>query len=286
MQWIKSHLHVVICLALGAAALALIVFGMLDGSVAVALEKDIGQVRGLQGIQPANRQHIEAAKKQLAATRKQVQAAQEQVQAIAAHTPLIDGLFPGATNLSIRLKFREALKNKYENAFLRQLNAKDKPDIDEITFMKKKMEDDKKKAETQRNTGRGGSGPGLTGRVTRRGDSPVAGTPEEQVEQDAGARISVMRARQIYCYAGPESFDRHDQVLDSDRPKLNDMWYAQMSLWIQEDMVQALAGLNQREAEALPEKDRWVGHLPVKRLEQIRDAALGAHAARDINGEA
>jgi hypothetical protein len=52
------------------------------------------------------------------------------------------------------------------------------------------------------------------------------------------------------------------------------MWYAQMSLWIQEDVVAALAQLNEAAAKRIAaqggEEKPWVGNLPVKHIIGIR----------------
>lgn len=47
------------------------------------------------------------------------------------------------------------------------------------------------------------------------------------------------------------------------------MWAAQVTLWVQDDILGALAKVNENAAKQLPEKDRWVGNLPVKHLQGI-----------------
>jgi len=52
------------------------------------------------------------------------------------------------------------------------------------------------------------------------------------------------------------------------------MWYAQVALWLQEDVIGALADLNAERAKDLGAGEKseaaWVGNLPVKRLRSIR----------------
>jgi hypothetical protein len=43
-----------------------------------------------------------------------------------------------------------------------------------------------------------------------------------------------------------------------------------VQLWVQQDVVEALARVNEQAADQLPPEDRWVGHLPVKRVIEIR----------------
>jgi hypothetical protein len=48
------------------------------------------------------------------------------------------------------------------------------------------------------------------------------------------------------------------------------MWYAQVGLWVQEDLVKAIARLNDEAAQRVGEKDANVANMPVKRIESIR----------------
>jgi hypothetical protein len=98
-------------------------------------------------------------------------------------------------------------------------------------------------------------------------------TPEELAAEIPQVRLSIRRARNIYCYANQDSFDQRSVVVDFERmpPDNDEFWYAQMSLWIQQDVVQALAGLNNRIADGLKSRgeDPWVGNLPVKHLQRF-----------------
>jgi hypothetical protein len=53
-------------------------------------------------------------------------------------------------------------------------------------------------------------------------------------------------------------------------PEPREMWYAQVSLWIQEDLMEAIAAVNEAAARALGEAEVGVAKMPVKRIENIR----------------
>lgn len=90
---------------------------------------------------------------------------------------------------------------------------------------------------------------------------------------DPFARAAVINARDTRCYASvdPAAGSFHISPIWSGDvvPKPEEMWYAQVGLWIQQDIVDALAAMNEEAAKQLPEDERWVAHLPVKRLQSV-----------------
>jgi len=82
-------------------------------------------------------------------------------------------------------------------------------------------------------------------------------------------RAAVTKARSVRTYATPASFHISSMV-DSDRPPSErDMWYAQVGLWVQEDMVEAIRDVNDAAAKLLGEDEAHVGNMPVKNVERI-----------------
>ncbi len=92
-------------------------------------------------------------------------------------------------------------------------------------------------------------------------------------------------AQRIYCYAShfkyvrPQdregSLDFWPAMKDTgtlEAPDLWDVWHAQVGYWIQKDVVDAIAALNNQSAEAAREKGEapWVSVMPVKELISIR----------------
>jgi hypothetical protein len=92
--------------------------------------------------------------------------------------------------------------------------------------------------------------------------------PQDQVAIDPAARAAIDRARRIRCYAGLDSFDVRPLYSASDEPTLAEMWDAQMSLWIQRDIVEVIAAINDESAARVPNPN--VLNMPVKRIVGIR----------------
>src|SRR5690606_21538783 len=93
-------------------------------------------------------------------------------------------------------------------------------------------------------------------------------TPEELAQHDAATRVSIRSARQGRCYASIDSLDNRPGITDQTKPpSVEEMWYAQMALWVEQDVIGALAAVNERAAGALPAGEQpWVGNMPVKHL--------------------
>ena len=66
------------------------------------------------------------------------------------------------------------------------------------------------------------------------------------------------------------SFELHGMYLatDDSAPGMRDIWDAQLWYWVQEDIVEALARVNDRAAAKL--ENPWVGNLPIKDVLSIR----------------
>lgn len=310
IEWVKSHLHIVISSALALIGIVLLAMGYTDETITKKLQADVQAVGQLNSLTPANPTVIAAKQATLAKVRKQVDDLNRQVADIGLHKPLLDNVFPKPATTSALLEFKRALREVYVNTFPETLKAKDQPSPAELRLMEEQMKDAEEALKVQERFGDdtrpttpdtgttggpitpifgggfGGFGGGGGANTSTRNLAEM--TPEELVKENATARISVMRAREIYCYANgdPESpecsFDSQP-VLNADRPLVEDMWLAQMSLWIQSDMVNALAGLNNREADALQQRQirPWVGNLPVKHIVSfnVKGYVRGADAA-------
>jgi len=163
-----------------------------------------------------------------------------------------------------------------------QLNAGDQPTAEEIAHAKTLMEETAKHREDVERVG-AGERPRETqrpGGVRSFGAFPAPPaaqrpptTPEPKPEEDTEVLVSLRRARDIYCYMNPDrafgSYARveHDQQRPLP-PSPEQAWYAQLALWIQRDIVGALAALNNQAAERLEAagEQPWVGNLPVKHV--------------------
>lgn len=84
-------------------------------------------------------------------------------------------------------------------------------------------------------------------------------------------RANVSKAKSIRCYAGwLDSFDISPIVQLNTAPTPTEMWFAQVGLWVQRDIADAIAALNEEFAARVKDADAYVEHMPVKRIEFVR----------------
>lgn len=113
-----------------------------------------------------------------------------------------------------------------------------------------------------------GPPPGGPGSAAPPGGPP--GMPAADTEP-VRLRASVKKARNIRVYVDPMTSLHVSPMIHRDEPPSpREMWYAQVSLWVQEDLVRAIARLNEEAAQELGEKDANVTRLPVKRIESVQ----------------
>jgi len=95
---------------------------------------------------------------------------------------------------------------------------------------------------------------------------------DEAARKSAESRAAIRKARGIYCYVNRNSLDESSSVYQGLSPRPFDMWFAQLSLWVQRDVIKSLARVNDSAAENLKAEGQkaWVGVLPVKELISIR----------------
>lgn len=105
--------------------------------------------------------------------------------------------------------------------------------------------------------------------------------------EDARARASIAAAQGIYCYAVPHTERPSPAKVPSlhflpemiagdtgDAPPMEDVWLAQISYWVQQHVVDAIAAVNNEAAEQArgDQGAPWVGIMPVKEVISIRVA--------------
>jgi hypothetical protein len=87
------------------------------------------------------------------------------------------------------------------------------------------------------------------------------------------ARAADEVARSVYMYVNVDAFKMHDLVKKTDAPGVVEIWQAQMALWIQQDLVTALARCNEERAAQLKQQGvpepYWVAQMPVKHLKEL-----------------
>jgi hypothetical protein len=115
--------------------------------------------------------------------------------------------------------------------------------------------------------GRAMPGPSMGGR-----GGPAISTIRSggEPKYDPVYRARVAKAKSILCYYDDDTFHHSPLEYAEEAPLPEDMWFAQVGLWVQEDVVKAVADLNQEAADQVADADACVQDVPVKRLVFVR----------------
>ena len=284
MQWIKAHLTLVICGSVALVSVVLFVLGIVLSGTKEAIAQDaalLGSVQSSGRVNPSNARMIEEERKYQAEITRQIKDFMADAEKTSTHAPLCPDVFPAIKAQDAPVKFKNAFKEKQQD-LLKKLNAQGRPTATEIQDYAEQLANLKLKQERDQSSAlspvAGDKGADRRTAPPQPRPPPVVQapvpsrarnqemTPQERVKEDPAAARSVIRAREIYCYATVDNLDPQPPGMEQNMPPVEAMWKAQVSLWIQEDVLGALAKLNNQAAEQLPERDRWVGQLPVKRL--------------------
>jgi hypothetical protein len=139
-----------------------------------------------------------------------------------------------------------------------------------------------------------------------KGIGKTGSTPKDDSKRaEAAVRAAVRRAREIRCYATAASFQNSDisrldgPMYGQTPPTGEQLWYAQLELWLQRDIIDAIVKVNDDKAKELTaQADKassreekalfqpWVGNMPIKEVISIqttqyyiRDPATAAGGA-------
>lgn len=281
-QFVKSNLTLVICGAVALVSITMIALVFVLPEAKAELESQQGALSGLQSIggKAANAETIEVVRRKQNEIRRNMQNYLTSAAKTTPRTLLHPDVFPEVKEQFDSAEFKDNAEKK-RHELIALLNANDQPSQQDIDDYREQMLKAKQQALLQEGkvpadngllpmpganpaVGRPGPGqpqPGMNGQAVM----PENVTPEEWVKEDPQAGASVKRAQEIYCYASDLGLDPRSQLTDK-YPVAELMWEAQMSLWIQEDIIQVLAKINNEVAGQLPEDQRWVGNLPIKHL--------------------
>ncbi len=287
--------------ALAAAAFA--VLGMSDDSVMTELEQRKQRGSRIDGMirNATNPTVIAAAEARGERLEAEVAEALQRAREMNAAEPLIAGVLPRPATMAKPYEFRSA----YEQALRRlpnRLQAGPLPTDDDILAERNNIEQlQQREAEVEAANqatffGMGGTDPANDAAAApemsadpmagererdrgrdrprgreRRAAAPRAG-PDEATPGDPNSdpelRAAINRAREIRVYADLNSWHVVDVFSTSTAPDIRDIWFAQMSFWIQTDLVDAFAELNERFAQQSPGAAN-VEEMPIKRIESI-----------------
>ncbi|MEK7755835.1 MAG: hypothetical protein AAB385_01335, partial [Planctomycetota bacterium] len=233
----------------------------------------------LESLQPVNQRIIDAENQRIEAIQQDHAKVLERAKQLYRYEPLVADLFPGAAaekRIEFRTKYAEAMRKLLES-----LHWGGPPTSADIEAMKDKI-DNEKAAQRQF----GGEPTATPSAAAASGThTPAEVLTKLGAKNDQAARASIAAAQKIYCYAVNFFEDKPPDRVASlefwptmkdtgtvEAPETDDVWRAQVSYWIQKDVVEAIVAVNDEAGEAAKQakEDQWVGIMPVKEIISIR----------------
>lgn len=293
LQFLKTYLISLICAVVAVGA---VVFGAMAWSsdeIETEMKQELTRV-GATSIQSLrgsakNAEVIAAEKERGKLFEQEYNATVAEATRINRRNVLMAGVFPQPERIETPFRFKETYKKRMEVLYT-ELAADTLPTEAEIKEEELNVADLKELEREKRIEAEGDESSRPPGRAAppgpgRRFSTPsptnprpgTSGTsdlpPEERgkPKYDPVFRARVAKAKSILCYYDQETtFHVSPLAYDVSAPTAAEMWAAQVGLWIQEDVVKAIAELNQAAADAVVDADPCVEHTPVKRIVSIR----------------
>jgi hypothetical protein len=258
LAFLKRNLFELICgcVAVAGLAMCLLAYSHYD-SIKQEMEGATRLAREVDKYQrsPVNRRIIQATEQYNDEIKKQGEDVITLAAAKNARKPLLDNVFPQFTSANVPYEFVEA----YQSAFgpmLQELRARGVPTQYDYEYYGKVIDRELREREIDPNE--------LT-------QNPGKFTADDLLRWTKETRASIEIAHRCYCYATLGSFQEQD-FPQGVAPGLSTMWEAQLGLWVQKDVVDAISRLNQASAKRYEEQtgeSAWVAYLPVKHLLSI-----------------
>lgn len=287
---------------LSAAFLTAAIIGLTSGSVRREMDRRAAVGARIKSLarSPVSAGMIAARRRHNHALERQYAGVKSVVRRINQRTPLLPGLFPQRTNDTLAFVFIEKYQ-QHMAALPVWLHAGMLPNQAEIESAAESIAD-LKAAEAE---GAMDNADAVAPRPPEPSQSrvigsvppsdvstwhapPSVGADSVEPKYDPLLRARVEKARAIWCYISPQTFDISGIVSANDPPSQEQLWYAQVALWIQQDVVEAVAAVNEAALSRLPPRARYVEHAVVKRLEgiriwgyRVRGALVGFREQRD-----
>lgn len=289
MQFVKKNAVMLGGGGVSLLAIVMLILGMMDSSVADEMSRRVsaaGQISSLRA-DPKNDAIIASEKERAERVARDLKSAFEKLLEMNQRKPLIAEAFPRPRSMTQATEFRIAYVEALA-ALLRELDAGDLPNNSEIEEEQQNVND---QMETERAAAeeadpsmaaappvRGGAAPpgvsiggGGSGRAGGAAAAPgmlPAGADPDDIKYNAERRAQIAKARSIRIYAGPDALHRSPIAESQAAPNVIDMWFAQVSLWIQQDILRAIREINDEAARA--DGDGTVETSPIKRIERFR----------------
>ena len=289
MDLLRRHAFYIICGVAGAGGVALGITGLQAmPRVLEEMEKAGNLYRDLGSLEagPVNLDAIETEDRRIELTVRDRDQVMAKAKELYRYEPLVAHVFPNGDDVA-----RREFQTRYQRAMdllFKSLKSGEPANRTQIDEMRDKVLDEEYEAQQQR------SGPGAARSEdvsTGRARTTAGVLTRSGARKDAEARAHMAAAQRIYCYAksynlppnlGPRQRERWVSGLDFD-PLLKDtgevdaalpedVWRAQIGYWIQKDVVDAIAAINDEAAAEAEKKGEtaWVGIMPVKDVISIR----------------
>lgn len=281
LGFIKTYAVSLLCAVAAVAFIAIGVMGMMSDNVKQDMQDVITQTNAnaISGLRTnaQNEETIEAERERGERIAAEVEEVRATVAEINAREPLMEGVLPTPINKTIAIRFREVYARALER-LPRGLNAGTLPTEGEIEEERQNVADlialeSEKLVESNLEATRqppvGGApqfgGPGAAARAEE------ISTDDPKFDPVYRARVNKARSIQLY-YDGPQTFQSTAVAVESaDVPDPRDVWLSQVSLWIQQDVLDAIKAVNDAAAAQVDsEEQASVGDVPIKRLRYIR----------------
>ncbi len=270
LELAKRFLFEIICSVCAAAGIALIFLG-LGGMSNVKSKMDEAysiktSIASMGGANPINNEAVELAQRRIDAINAADAEAMAFVTSMNYREPLVPEAFPNADDAAKGKAFQQAYRKELFN-WLRILNAGDIP-TDDMIRQEQDLIDAEKPVDE------------LLGADPDKQSSRDEEDEGDSLRKNAEVRAAVRNAKSISCYATLDSFQESEvsrpdgPMFRSTPPSQEDMWHAQLEVWIQRSIVDAISSVNRQAEEKIkeqyPEAEAWVGNLPVKELTAIQ----------------
>ncbi len=283
MDFLRQHAFFIVCALAGAVGIALMVTG------ARAMPKVLEEMKKAERIyqsvnnlqtKPVNREVIDAARRRIDLLKQDRDAVFGKAKELYGYEQLVPDVLPDGDS-DKRREFQTKYRMEMDQ-LLSSLNYGTPATAADASVWRERIEEENAARREY------GLDPGASQPVTAPTGPPQtrAGVlTASGAQQDSAARAHMAAAQRIYCYANhfdqvrelvqSPGLDFSDAMKDTgtvDAPDLWDVWHAQVGYWIQKDILEAIAALNNDVAETLRKQGEapWVGVLPVKELISIK----------------
>lgn len=296
MQWIKAHLMIVIVGSVSVLSLTGLVLGFVLSSVGADLETDSRTLSSLQSVKPVNPATIDVERRKQAEEERLLKEFLQRYKD-AREYPLVEEKVFTETDRSEWMAAVYRFQERYaeqQRRFFDLLKAQDAPSEEDFSVYEEELRRKREKEQAELSRGLGGAAvapqPGVAPSFGQPQGGPRYGGAMATDEESRKNRmtVAISRAKSVRCYASPTSFDnRTDEIKDdirqekSDAELIQSIWYAQVALWVQDDVLRSLAKLNDEAAAELASEGQWVAFLPVKRLVKFAMGNYLGQAAGD-----